>query len=77
MSQNVFDQDDAEFYVLVNAERQYSLWPTFAAVPDGWSVDHGPAGRQECLDRVEAVWTDMRPASLVAATDGTARGAGA
>ncbi len=69
MSDNVFDQEDGEFHVLVNDEQQYSLWPTFADIPDGWTVSYGPAGRQACLDHVEAVWTDMRPASLAAAMD--------
>jgi MbtH protein len=34
-------------------------------VPAGWTVAHGPATRQECLDHIETHWTDMRPASLV------------
>ena len=58
-------QDDAEFQVLVNDEGQYSLWPTFADVPSGWTVAHGPGSRQAALDHIEAVWTDMRPKSLV------------
>jgi MbtH protein len=66
MPGNPFDDDDGEFYALVNAERQYSLWPTFVAVPDGWTVAHGPAARQACLDHVETTWTDMRPATLAA-----------
>ncbi|TCJ94951.1 MbtH family protein [Nocardia alba] len=65
MSPNPFDDDSAEFYILVNAEKQYSLWPVFAEVPEGWTVDHGPGDRQACLAHVEAVWTDMRPASLI------------
>lgn len=65
MSGNPFDDEDGIFYVLVNDEAQYSLWPTFAVVPDGWTVVHGEASRQECLDYVEANWVDMRPRSLV------------
>ncbi|MFD6397495.1 MbtH family protein [Nocardia sp. NPDC060249] len=65
MSPNPFDDDSGEFYILVNAEKQYSLWPVFAEVPAGWTVDHGPGDRQACLDYVETVWTDMRPASLI------------
>lgn len=62
---NPFDDQDGEFLVVVNHENQHALWPSFAAVPDGWSTVHGPAGREECLDHVEKNWTDMRPASLV------------
>ncbi|GAA4587568.1 hypothetical protein GCM10023194_36910 [Planotetraspora phitsanulokensis] len=51
--------------MLVNDEGQHSLWPYFVEVPAGWTVAHGPATRQECLDHIEADWTDMRPKSLV------------
>jgi MbtH protein len=61
---NPFDDETAEFYVLVNAEKQHSLWPVFAAVPDGWTVAAGPDARQNCLDYIEGNWTDMRPKSL-------------
>ncbi|MGW4351733.1 MbtH family protein [Nocardia sp. NPDC004582] len=64
---NPFDDENAQFYVLVNEEAQHSLWPVFAAIPGGWTAAHGPALRQSCLDYVEAHWTDMRPASLVQA----------
>ncbi|CAM01974.1 MbtH protein [Saccharopolyspora erythraea NRRL 2338] len=65
MSNNPFDDENGEFHALVNAEGQYSLWPAFVTVPEGWTVAHGPAGRQACLDHIESAWTDMRPASLV------------
>jgi len=64
---NPFDDETAEFYVLVNAEEQYSLWPVFAAVPDGWTIAAGPDARQACLAYVEEHWTDMRPKSLITA----------
>lgn len=66
---NPFDDETGVFLVLRNEEDQYSLWPEFAEVPSGWSVAHGPAGRQECLAHVEANWTDMRPRGLVMAMD--------
>jgi MbtH protein len=62
---NPFDDVDGVFLVLVNHERQYSLWPEPIPVPDGWEVVHGLAGRQECVDKIDREWTDMRPASLV------------
>lgn len=64
MTQNPFDDDSGRFFVLLNAERQYSLWPVFAAVPTGWEIVFGEASRQECLDFIERTWTDMRPAVL-------------
>ena len=66
---NPFDDEDANFLVLVNDEGQYSLWPIFADVPGGWKTVFGEAGRKECLDYIESVWTDMRPRSLVEAMD--------
>ncbi|GHH09282.1 MbtH family protein [Streptomyces lanatus] len=64
---NPFDDDSGVFRVLVNDEGQYSLWPDFAPVPDGWSTVHGPADRAACLDHIERHWTDMRPRSLAEA----------
>jgi len=58
------DDDRFEYQVLVNDEEQYSLWPTFKGIPNGWH-QVGPIGtKQECLDYVEQVWTDMRPLSV-------------
>ncbi|MBV9450343.1 MAG: MbtH family protein [Streptosporangiaceae bacterium] len=64
---NPFDDENGEFLVLVNDEEQHSLWPVFAEVPAGWRTVCGPASRQDCLDYVEANWTDMRPRSLARA----------
>ncbi|QMU70585.1 MbtH family protein [Streptacidiphilus sp. P02-A3a] len=64
---NPFEDADGTYLVLVNEENQHSLWPAFAEVPAGWTVACGPTGRQDCLDYVEANWTDMRPASLIRA----------
>lgn len=61
---NPFDDPDGTFLVLVNDERQHSLWPGFAEVPDGWTVTFGPADRASCVDHVNTTWTDMRPRSL-------------
>ena len=62
---NPFESDDLEYVVLVNEEGQHSLWPAFREMPMGWEIV-GPRGkRQQCLDWIEAVWTDLRPRSLV------------
>ncbi|TDD49678.1 MbtH family protein [Saccharopolyspora elongata] len=59
---NPFDAPDAEYYALINDQDQYSLWPAAMDVPAGWSVAHGPADRESCVDHIEVNWTDMRPA---------------
>ena len=69
---NPFEDEDANYFVLINDEGQHSLWPVFADVPDGWEVIFGEAGRQECLDFIEKNWTDMRPNSLIRAMEADA-----
>ena len=61
---NPFDNEDGTFLVLVNDEGQYSLWPSFAAVPDGWRVVLEATDRATAVAHVENGWTDMRPLSL-------------
>jgi len=66
---NPFEDDTAEYLVVVNQEEQYSIWPAFKEIPAGWTAT-GPRGnRKVCLDWIEEVWTDMRPKSLREAMD--------
>ncbi len=66
---NPFDSDDDHFYVLVNDERQYSLWPAFSEIPVGWVKVFGLDSRKACLAYIEKNWTDLRPRSLVRAME--------
>jgi uncharacterized protein YbdZ (MbtH family) len=69
---NPFEDEAGEYLVLINDERQYSLWPAWREIPAGWTTV-GPRGhRQECLDYIERTWTDMRPQSLIDAMNATA-----
>jgi MbtH protein len=68
---NPFDDADGTFHVVVNAEGQHSLWPAFAAIPEGWETVYGEADRAACLAYVEESWTDMRPRTLIEATEST------
>ena len=55
---------EALYKVVVNHEEQYSIWFLDRENPFGWN-DAGKTGtKQECLDYIEQVWTDMRPLSL-------------
>ncbi|MEE2044965.1 MbtH family NRPS accessory protein, partial [Nocardiopsis tropica] len=38
--------------------------------PRGWRVAQGETSRAEALEYVEREWTDLRPASLIAAQEG-------
>ena len=64
MSTNPFDDEDGRFFVVVNDEDQYSLWPAFAEVPAGWRTVFGADAKASCLEYVEQNWTDLRPLSL-------------
>ncbi|BBI92942.1 MbtH family protein [Serratia symbiotica] len=54
--QNPFDDESQPFFVLMNAQQQYSLWPEFAAIPAGWQSVFGPESRANCIAWVEQVW---------------------
>jgi MbtH protein len=64
---NPFEDPSAKFFVLVNQEGQYSLWPEFRPAPQGWQAVYGPDDREQCLSYIGAHWTDMRPKSLIEA----------
>ncbi|MGW0809525.1 MbtH family protein [Nonomuraea sp. NPDC002799] len=55
---------EEKFLVVVNHEEQYSVWFADRELPAGWRAEGVSGTRQECLDHIERVWTDMRPLSL-------------
>ena len=57
-------EDNTEYVVVINEEGRYSIWPTFKTIPWGWRADDKRGNKQECLDYIKTVWTDMRPLSL-------------
>ena len=58
------EEDDQIYKVVINHEEQYSIWPVDRENALGWN-DVGKEGpKQDCLDYIEEVWTDMRPLSL-------------
>ena len=66
---NPFEDNNGSYLVLVNHEDQYSLWPSFCEVPQGWTAVGHTGTRQDCLNWIDANWTDMRPKSLIEAMD--------
>ncbi|MBA2525200.1 MAG: MbtH family NRPS accessory protein [Pyrinomonadaceae bacterium] len=57
-------EDNELFKAVVNHEEQYSIWRAHKDNPLGWK-DAGKTGtKQECLEYIEQVWTDMRPLSV-------------
>ncbi len=61
MSINPFDDDNFNFFVLVNNDEQHSLWPAFADIPAVRRAVYGKADRTACLNYIEQNWTDIRP----------------
>ena len=58
------EKQESVYKVVLNHEEQYSIWPAHRENPLGWR-DGGKSGtKQECLDYIKEVWTDMRPLSL-------------
>ncbi|PWI44917.1 MbtH family NRPS accessory protein [Streptomyces sp. ICBB 8177] len=58
------DGDDRRYAVVRNHEHQYSIWPEDRPAPVGWEPVGVTGVKQECLDHIGRVWTDMRPLSL-------------
>ena len=55
---NPFENETDTYHALINDEEQYSLWPAFLSVPDGWRIVHKADSRpglsrlyQHSLDR--------------------------
>jgi MbtH protein len=61
---NDSEKDNIIYKVVINYEEQYSIWPADRENPVGWR-DVGTQGlKQQCLDYIKEVWTDMRPLSV-------------
>lgn len=56
--------EDPGYLVVVNGEEQYSIWAQTMPLPAGWRAEGFAGSKQDCLARIEEIWTDMRPLSL-------------
>jgi MbtH protein len=52
------------YRVVLNHEEQYSIWPADREIPIGWRAEGTIGPKEECLARINQIWTDMRPLSL-------------
>ncbi len=64
MNQSHNEEDETIYNVVVNHERQYSIWPADQANALGWENEGKTGKKSECLSYIKEVWTDMRPLSL-------------
>ncbi|QBR71366.1 MbtH family protein [Beijerinckiaceae bacterium] len=58
------EDENAIYKVVVNHEEQYSIWPDYKELPDGWRAVGKAGPKPDCLSYIKEVWTDMRPLSL-------------
>ncbi len=63
---DIDDREDNTIYeVVMNHEEQYSIWPGYKGdPPPGWKKVGKSGKKEECLDYIKDVWTDMKPLSL-------------
>ncbi|MEL6137600.1 MAG: MbtH family NRPS accessory protein [Cyanobacteria bacterium J06626_23] len=52
------------YRVVISDEGRYSIWPEYKEIPWGWRAEGKVGPKQDCLDYIAEVWTDMRPLSL-------------
>ncbi|MFF9352054.1 MbtH family protein [Streptomyces sp. NPDC014734] len=71
------DHTESVYRVVLNDEEQYSIWQAERELPAGWRAEGTEGSKQECLDHIGRVWTDMRPASLRRRMESEAAGAAA
>jgi MbtH protein len=55
---------EVEYQIVINVEEQYSIWPIEREIPAGWRLVGWRGPKEDCLKRIEEIWTDMRPLSL-------------
>ncbi|MBN9344375.1 MAG: MbtH family NRPS accessory protein [Holosporales bacterium] len=63
-SNSVQEEFQEMYYVVKNLEEQYSIWPSYKQIPQGWEAVGEPKIKPDCLSYIDEVWTDMRPLSL-------------
>jgi MbtH protein len=58
------EPDDQRYIVVMNHEEQYSIWPSGKAIPLGWTSIKFEGAKEDCLQHIEQVWTNMLPRSV-------------
>lgn len=58
------NEAEEKYFVVVNQEEQYSIWPDWRELPLGWKSVGESNSKDACLNWIETNWTDMRPKSL-------------
>ncbi|EJH6503684.1 enterobactin biosynthesis protein YbdZ [Escherichia coli] len=61
---NPFDDPQGAFYILRNAQGQFSLWPQQCALPAGWDIVCQPQSQASCQQWLEVHWRTLTPANF-------------
>lgn len=57
--------EESQYYIaLVNHEEQYSIWPAIKPIPSGWRHAGKTGLKEDVVEYIAEVWTDMRPLSI-------------
>lgn len=65
------DENGPSYVVVVNDEKQYSIWPAGSSLPAGWQAAGFEGTKTEAMAWIEAQWDDQRPAALRGHPDNT------
>ncbi|MCJ8282736.1 MAG: MbtH family NRPS accessory protein [Rivularia sp. ALOHA_DT_140] len=57
-------EDTTIYTVVISDEEEYSIWFEYREIPPCWRSAGKTGTKQECLEYIKEVWTDMRPLSL-------------
>jgi MbtH protein len=57
-------EDAVDYRVVVNHEEQYSIWRIDKDNPAGWSDVGFSGSKDECLEHIRQIWTDITPLSV-------------
>lgn len=60
---NLFDDEEQLFYILMNKSNQYSLWPIYIKLPQGWKIVFGPDIKSKCFIWLDKHWINIYPNS--------------
>jgi MbtH protein len=58
------NEDLGKYFIVVNHEEQYSVWPVDKQIPSGWRRVGEAGSKEECMRQITEIWADMRPLSL-------------
>ena len=60
---NYDEKGNTVYLVVVNHEEQYSIWPDDKVIPNGWKAVGKSGNKQQCLNYIKDIWTNILPLS--------------